>query len=130
MTKQQRSFTMSKIHSKWTKPEIFVHSFLKGKKVKHKMHPNVAGKPDVLLIASNTVIFLHGCFWHKCPEDFKEPLTNKEYWIPKIEKNVYRDRINMETLRNQGYRVEVIWEHQIKRHPGEVKSLLLNLASL
>jgi DNA mismatch endonuclease (patch repair protein) len=125
LTKQQRSFTMSRINSKWTKLELFVHGFLKGKKVRHKMHPNIPGRPDVLLVDSNTAIFLHGCFWHKCPEHFVEPLTNKDYWIPKIERNVERDKGSVEALKDQGYKVLVIWEHQIKKNPDEVKSLLL-----
>ncbi len=119
---------MSQIKSKWTKQELFVHGFLKSRKVRHKMHPKLVGRPDVILLETNTVLFLHGCFWHKCPEHYSEPLTNRNYWIPKIEKNVERDKVSIRILESRGYRVWVIWEHQIRQHPEEVKSLLLRLS--
>ena len=130
LSKQQRSFTMSRINSKWTKLELFVHGFLKGRKVKHKMHPKLIGRPDVILVETNTVLFLHGCFWHKCPKHYVEPLTNKDYWIPKIERTVERDKASIKALEDQGYRVTVIWEHQIKKRPNDVKSLLLRLSRI
>ena len=130
LSKRQRSFTMSRINSKWTKLELFVHGFLKSRKVRHKMHPKLIGRPDVILIDTNIVLFLHGCFWHKCPEHYVEPLTNKDYWVPKIERTVERDKTSVKALEDQGYRVMVIWEHQIKKSPSEVKSLLLRLSGI
>ncbi len=85
---------MSNIKSKWTDQEKKIHSYLKANKIKHKMHPKLSGSPDILLKDANTVVFLHGCFWHKCPKCYKEPKSNKKYWLPKIEKNVKRDRKN------------------------------------
>lgn len=115
LTKEQRSYCMSRIRSKWTSQEKKIHNYLKGNKVKHKMHPNITGCPDILLIQSKTVIFLHGCFWHKCPRCYKEPKTKREYWIPKIENNVKRDKKNERLLKNEGYNVLKIWEHDIKK---------------
>tara|TARA_Y100000310_G_C20657854_1_gene802972 strand:+ start:1116 stop:1472 length:357 start_codon:yes stop_codon:yes gene_type:complete len=107
---------MSNIRSKWTNQEIKVHNFLKGNKIKHIMHPNLPGRPDIFLSESNSVIFLQGCFWHKCPKCYIEPKSNKKYWIPKINKNVKRDRNNARTLRLQGFKVLNIWEHEIRRN--------------
>ncbi len=115
LTPDQRSKCMSRIRSKWTLQERKIHNFLKGHKVRHKMHPPLPGKPDILLTETNTVVFLHGCFWHKCPKCYKEPKSKKEYWIPKIEKNVKRDRKNARILRSKGYKVIKIWEHDIKK---------------
>lgn len=114
LTTEQRSKCMSRIRSKWTKQEVMVHNYLKGLKIKHKMHPNIAGKPDVFLNKSNTAVFLHGCFWHKCSKCYKEPKTRKEYWLPKIEKNVIRDRRNTKILKLNGFSVLKIWEHDVK----------------
>jgi len=114
LSKEQRSYCMSRIRSKWTKPELKVHNYLKGHKIKHKMHPSLNGSPDILLTESNTAIFIHGCFWHKCRKCYKEPKSRKDYWLPKIEKNVKKDKNNKELLRKEGYKVIIIWEHQMK----------------
>ena len=115
LTKEQRSERMSRIRSKWTFQEKKMHNYLKGHKIKHKMHPKIEGHPDILLKQSNTVVFLHGCFWHKCPKCYREPKTNKAYWIPKIENNVKRDRKNKKIIKAKGYNIIIIWEHEIKR---------------
>ena len=79
------------------------------------MHPKIAGSPDIILTDKKTAVFLHGCFWHKCPKHYKEPKSNKKYWLPKIEKNVLRDKMNMKLLKNNGWKVVRIWEHEIKK---------------
>ncbi len=115
LTQEQRIKCMSNIRSKWTDQEVKIHNHLKGNKIHHEMHPNLPGKPDILLKQSNTVIFLHGCFWHKCPKCYKEPKSNKKYWIPKIENNVSRYRKISRSLKKEGYNILKIWEHQIKK---------------
>ncbi len=114
LTKTQRHFCMSNIHSKWTVQELKLHNYLKGNKIKHQMQPKLKGNPDILLTKSKTAIFLHGCFWHKCPKCYTTPKTNKKYWIPKLENNVKRDRKNIKILKAQGILSLKIWEHQIK----------------
>ena len=115
LASKERSKRMSLIRSKWTKQEIKVHHALKGRKVQHKMHPLLQGNPDIL-IGKNKVVFLHGCFWHKCPDCYREPMSRKEYWVPKIEKNVLRDLRNRKFLERKGYRVIVIWEHELRKN--------------
>lgn len=114
LTKKQRSFCMSHILSKWTSQERLVHNYLKGNKIKHKMHPKIEGNPDILLTDKKTAVFLHGCFWHKCPECYKKPKSNKSYWLPKIQRNVKRDEENRKILKANKYKVVIIWEHQVK----------------
>ena len=87
LTKAQRSMTMSKIRSRGTGQENEVHNWLKIKKIKHKMHPKLDGNPDLIIPEKKLAIFLHGCFWHKCPKHFKMPKQNRAYWQPKLEKN-------------------------------------------
>lgn len=115
LTSEQRSRCMSKIKSKWTSQELKLHNLLKGKKIKHKMHPCMDGSPDILLLKTNTAVFLHGCFWHKCPACYKEPKSRRDYWIPKIEKNVLRDVKNKKILKENGYLVIIIWEHELRK---------------
>lgn len=114
LTKEQRSRTMSRIRSKWTSQEKKIHNYLKSNKIKHEMHPKMNGKPDILLSNSKTAVFLHGCFWHKCPKCYKKPKTNKKYWTAKIENNVKRDQKNSKSLKKLGFNVMHIREHQVK----------------
>lgn len=120
LTKQQRSKCMSLIRSKWTVPERKIHNYLKANKIRHKMHPNLPGKPDILLIRSKTAVFVHGCFWHKCQKCYVGPKSRKLYWIPKIARNVARDRKSTKVLRSQGYDVLIVWGHEIKSNFDKV----------
>jgi len=79
------------------------------------MHPNIEGKPDIILKDSNTAIFLDGCFWHKCPKCFKMPRTRTDFWKNKITKNITNDKKTTNRLRKNGYRVVRVWEHEIKK---------------
>ena len=114
LTKDQRSYVMSRIRSKWTKQEVVMHNYLKGHKIRHKMHPKLRGSPDLILTDYKVAIFLHGCFWHGCKWHYREPKTNIGYWRSKIKSNILRDRKNVKALKDKGYRVIVRWEHEIK----------------
>lgn len=123
LTKEQRSYCMSRIRSKWTSQEKRIHNYLKGHKIKHKMHPKLKGCPDIL-INSEIAVFLHGCFWHKCPKCYVEPKSKKAYWLPKLENNVKRDKKNIRTLKKQGFTVVKIWEHSVKTNFNSVLAKL------
>jgi DNA mismatch endonuclease (patch repair protein) len=112
---EKRSEIMSNIRSKWTAPEKKMHGLMKSRKIRHKMHPKIAGSPDIVLKDSKTAVFIHGCFWHKCPKCYREPKSKREYWVPKIDRNVKRDRKNASTLRKAGWKVVRVWEHDIMR---------------
>ena len=126
LTKEQRSKTMSRIRSKWTTQEKIMHDLLKGNKIKHAMHPKMEGSPDIILANTKTAVFLHGCFWHKCPKCYTKPKTNKKYWLPKIEKNVIRDRKNSKILKKGGFKVVRIWEHEAKKNIKKISKRLLD----
>lgn len=113
-SKKKRSEIMSKIRSKWTKQELIVHNYLKGYKIRHNMHPKMKGGPDIILKDRKVAIFIHGCFWHKCPKHYIEPKSKIKFWKNKIKKNVLRDKKNIKLLRKNGWKVSVIWEHDIK----------------
>lgn len=120
-TKEVRSRNMSHIRSKNTKPEEKVrkHLFSKGFRYRKNVR-TLPGCPDIVLPKYRTVIFVNGCFWHKhdCPR-FVWPSSNKEYWIPKIQRNVERDEENTWRLIAQGWNVLVVWECQLKKNVFE-----------
>lgn len=116
-TKEQRSYNMSRIRSKNTTPEITVRKFLFSHGLRFRLHDKkLPGKPDIVLKKYNTVIFINGCFWHG-HEDcnyYRLPKSNIEYWSDKIEKNIKKDAIAHNKLKEIKYNVIVIWECQIK----------------
>jgi len=114
--KETRSRVMSRIRSKQTRPEIALRKCLwrrgwRGYRINVKELP---GKPDIVFNSRKIAIFVDGCFWHKCPKCFVEPKSNRDYWLPKIERNVARDRIADEQLQQTGWEVIRIWEHDVK----------------
>ena len=106
---------MSCKKSKGRSHEKRMHNLLKGHKIKHKMHPKIEGSPDIIIKGQNKAVFLQGCFWHKCPRCYTEPKSRKDYWIPKIQKNAQRDKISRKILKDKGFSVVSIWEHDIKK---------------
>jgi DNA mismatch endonuclease (patch repair protein) len=115
--KATRSYNMSRIKSKNTKPEILVRKFLFVNGFRYKLNDKkLPGKPDIVLPKYKTVIFVNGCFWHgheNC-KYFKLPATRTEWWKEKIEGNINNDIKKHDQLREAGYRVVVIWSCEIK----------------
>lgn len=115
-TKEQRSFNMSKIKARNTGPEIQLRKFLFAHHFRgYRIHSNLPGKPDIVFTKKKVAVFIDGCFWHKCPECYTEPKSNRGYWIPKIQANVERDQRNTAELESMGWTVIRIWEHEIKK---------------
>lgn len=120
-TKEIRSMNMSHIRSKGTKPEEQVQKYLFSKGFRYRKNvKKLPGCPDIVLPKYRAVIFVHGCFWHKhdCPR-FVWPSSNKEYWIPKINRNVERDCTNKSKLESLGWRVLIVWECELKKKSFE-----------
>ncbi|MBY6193298.1 very short patch repair endonuclease [Marinobacter hydrocarbonoclasticus] len=116
VSKQKRSEMMSKIGAKNTKPELIVRQTLHSQGYRFRLHvTKLPGKPDITLRKHNTVIFVHGCFWHghNCPL-FRLPKSRTEFWRSKIEANQARDEKNIKLLRSKGWRVLIIWECALK----------------
>ena len=116
-TPEQRSINMSHIRSKDTKPEEIVRKYLFARGFRYRKNDTrYPGKPDLVLPKYQTVIFINGCFWHHhgCSRSTL-PKTNQDYWIPKIQRNVERDRQNLKALEDAGWKVIVIWECELKK---------------
>lgn len=114
LTKTQRSYCMSKIKNSRTKPEVRLSKFLWNIGLRYRLKNNCVGRPDIVFPGKKVAIFVDGCFWHKCPIHFVSPKTNSEFWEAKIESNVRRDHAVSEDLKNRGWKVIRIWEHEIK----------------
>ena len=114
LTTQQRAYCMSQIKGRNTKPEIALRKSLWAVGFRHRIKSKLPGKPDIVYPSLKTVIFVDGCFWHKCPEHYQKPKTRAEFWENKIRGNVERDRKNNILLKEQGWFVIRVWEHEIK----------------
>lgn len=116
-TKNDRSDIMRKVKSCDTRPELAVRSLLHSMGYRFRLHRRaLPGTPDIVLPKYKTVVFVHGCFWHR-HRDCKRatsPASHREYWLPKFNKTKQRDRKNQEALRELGWQVVVVWECQVK----------------
>lgn len=113
LTKEKRSWNMGRVRSQDTKPELLVRSMLQRHGYRFRLHKkDLPGKPDIVLARYNTVVFVHGCFWHrhKNCSDATIPKTNTAFWQNKLSKNVERDKKTQKALRRFGWQVIVIWE--------------------
>jgi len=119
---------MSKIRGNKTKPEELVGKFLFSKGFRYRKNDKrYPGRPDIVLRKYNTIIFIHGCFWHgheNC-KAAKLPETNEDFWGKKISDNIARDRKNIQKLRNEGWRVIIIWQCEIQNKNNRDKRLEL-----
>jgi len=118
LSKERRSWNMSRIRSKHTKPEFVVRRLLHGMGVRYRLHrAGLPGKPDIVCGPRRLVIFVHGCFWHRhkgCREATM-PTANRDFWQAKLEGNAARDLRHRAALRKLGWRVLVIWECETRR---------------
>ncbi len=132
-SKEARSYNMSQIKSKNTKPEEKVRLYLFSKGFRYRKNDKrLPGKPDIVLPKYKTVIFVNGCFWHhheNC-KDAATPKDNAEFWKDKFDKNIERDTKNYAQLESLGFKVIVIWECEIKtkaKFQCRMNDLILNL---
>ena len=117
LNRQKRSWNMSRIRSKDTKPELAVREYLFSKGLRYRLHRSkLPGKPDISNQTKNFTVFVNGCFWHqhKGCRRASIPKSNTEYWIPKLEKNTARFKQNIRELKKSGWQVYTVWECEAK----------------
>lgn len=129
-TPEQRSYNMSQIRDKNTKPEELVRKYLFSQGFRYRKNDSrLPGKPDIVLPKYKTVIFVNGCFWHghEGCRYFVWPKNNAEFWKTKISGNIQRDAQCIQLLKDQGWNIIVVWECELKKASREVT--LLGLAT-
>jgi DNA mismatch endonuclease, patch repair protein len=117
LTPQQRSFNMSRIRSRDTRPEMIVRSVVHRLGFRYSLHKkDLPGKPDLVLVRHKKIIDVHGCFFHMhdCPYGNVKPATNAEFWQKKRQSNKDRDRRNVALLKKAGWQILIVWECQTK----------------
>ena len=132
--KKTRSYNMSRIKAKNTKPELLVRKFLHANGYRYSLHGGqthrrkaLAGRPDIVLSKYKTIIFVHGCYWHghvNC-KYFVVPKTRTKWWLNKINTNKVNDEKAVKALRKDGWKVITVWECRLK--PAKVEKTLPSL---
>ena len=129
---EKRSEIMSKVHSSNTTPEIRVRKLLHSLGYRFRLHRrDLPGNPDIVLPKYKTVIFVHGCFWHGCPTCRHariRPVANAEYWELKLNRTLERDKNNLSSLEQLGWRVVILWECKTRKSKAvELRNYLQNI---
>src|SRR3990172_11949060 len=123
LTPKKRSWNMSRIRGKDTRPEKKMRSLLHAKGYRFKLSDKILpGRPDIVLPKYRAVIFVHGCFWHRHP-DCKYAYTPKsrvDFWKEKFAQNVKRDKKNLSLLQRADWLTIVVWECEIKKNSEDV----------
>ena len=121
-SKAIRSYNMSRIKGKDTKPEILVRKFLHARGFRYRLHvKDLPGKPDIVLPKYKTIIFIHGCFWHgheNC-KYYVVPKTRTDWWLNKINGNNANDHKAVEALQNEGWKIITIWTCELKPNKSD-----------
>jgi DNA mismatch endonuclease (patch repair protein) len=116
-SREQRSAVMRRVKGKDTRPELKVRKALTGLGVRYRLHrKDLPGKPDIVLPGRRLALFVHGCFWHghDCARGARVPKANRDYWLAKVARNRARDAQARAELATLGWRVEAIWECELK----------------
>jgi DNA mismatch endonuclease (patch repair protein) len=112
-------------YARGTKPELAMSRLLH----KRLASSSLPGTPDFVYPEEKLTIFVHGCWWHGCPEHYRAPKTHAAFWRRKLERNRERDRLNRRELESMGWRVLEVWEHEIKKDPEAIANRIRDLAS-
>jgi DNA mismatch endonuclease (patch repair protein) len=131
-SKEKRSEVMSLIRSKNTKPEIALRKLLSSslypKGYRYRIHTKgIPGKPDIAFVSKKIAIFVDGDFWHGYDFEKTKLRLSQEYWLPKIERNIQRDKEVNQKLRKLGWKVLRFWEHDIQKTPDKVAKKVIKL---
>ncbi len=127
LTPEKRSWNMSQIPAQDTSIEVKVRKYLFAQGFRYRKNvKGLPGKPDIVLPKYRTVVFIHGCFWHR-HENCKRATTPKsrlDYWLPKFDRNVQNDRKHREELEEAGWNVVTIWECEVNKSFDETMEKL------
>jgi DNA mismatch endonuclease (patch repair protein) len=129
LSPEQRSALMSRIRGKDTLPERLLCAELDRLGADYVRNDrSLPGTPDVALYGLHVAVFVHGCFWHGCPEHYCEPRTRTAFWRQKLMRTKRRDKLAIERLRMCGWKVAVLWEHEVRDNPAGAARRVLRQA--
>ena len=120
-TPEKRSAVMRRVKGRDTGPEKTVRRLLTVLGARYRLHrKDLPGKPDIVMPGRRLVLFVHGCFWHghDCARGARVPKQNRDYWLGKVGRNRARDAASRAALEVAGWRVEVVWECELKDEAG------------
>jgi DNA mismatch endonuclease (patch repair protein) len=120
-SQEKRSAVMRRVKGKDTSPELAVRKALTRLGARYRLHrKDLPGKPDMVMPGRKLALFVHGCFWHghDCARGARVPKQNRDYWVAKVARNRARDAASREALSALGWRVETIWECDMKDAVG------------
>ena len=129
ITKEHRSWNMSRIRGKNTGPEKRLRSMLHRSGYRFCLHhPGLPGHPDIVLPRYRTIVFVHGCYWHRhqgCP-NATTPKSRTEFWGKKFSDTVKRDQRKAKELERLSWHVIIVWECELKRNPQAILENLIH----
>jgi DNA mismatch endonuclease, patch repair protein len=114
---EKRSAVMRRVKGRDTTPELKVRKLLTALGARYRLHrKDLPGRPDIVMPGRRLAIFVHGCFWHghDCPRGARVPKANRDYWVAKVSRNRARDAVARAALTSLGWRVETIWECELR----------------
>ena len=118
---EKRSAVMRRVKGSGTGPELIVRKLIWSLGGRYRLNrADLPGKPDIVLPGRRLAVLVHGCFWHghDCARGARVPKSNRDYWTAKVERNRERDVAARAALEAAGWRVEVVWECELKDRPG------------
>ena len=122
-----KSEQMARVKSRDTGLEMQVRRRLWAAGARYRVRPGLPGTPDLAFQSEHVAVFVDGCFWHGCPEHYRAPVANSDYWVHKLERNATSDRRVDSALAAEGWIVVRVWEHEIRADPVSVVNRLLEL---
>jgi len=128
LSKKQRSYCMSRIRKKDTKPEMVVRRLIHSYGYRYRLNrSDLPGCPDIVMTRYKKIIFVHGCWWHRhnCRLGRRSPKSRLIYWLPKLRANKERHKNNLRILRNLGWKILTVWECQTLQ-PDKLRERVLN----
>ena len=127
LTREQRSYNMSRIRGRDTNPELILRKALWSNSLRYRLKSKLPGKPDLIFPGRKVAIFVDGCFWHKCPEHFQWPTSRAEFWKNKISRTVERDGEITGQLEKMDWTVLRVWEHELR---DDLQSVVMRISQV
>ena len=124
MSTADRSRVMSRIKGRDTVPELLLRRALYKSGYRYRINYG-SYKIDIAFASKKLAVFIDGCFWHGCRFHSSMPKTNRNYWVPKLRRNIQRDRERTAELKKLGWTVLRFWEHDVKRHPNRCEAIIV-----